>query len=180
MPVCQCAQLHVCKSANVLNCMYACLPVCSTACMPVCQCAQVHVCLSAMCVFYCMSTQFLSRFISTAEGCLGQKSNWNLPKVHLMAHIVPSIIRGGPTTEYSASFWEGVHRKIVKHPIRESNMKQTVKRVLAYASVQTILRATTNGHKHVVYETASRRVSCLHSRGLPRRHYMNRAYHYSF
>ena len=69
-----------------------------------------------------------------------QESDWQLIKIHMVNHFVPSIRRGGVCREYSACMWEMLHKTTIKGFFRHSNRRQVASRILKMHALSEAMR----------------------------------------
>ncbi|CAI5529963.1 unnamed protein product [Closterium sp. Naga37s-1] len=59
-----------------------------------------------------------------------QTSNWNIPKVHQIVHLIDGIPLRGMPHETSTNLWEHTHKGTVKVPVRGSNWHDIPRRIV--------------------------------------------------
>ncbi|CAI5521186.1 unnamed protein product [Closterium sp. Naga37s-1] len=60
-----------------------------------------------------------------------QSSEWQLPKIHLIMHIIDNIPLRGVPHHYSTELWERTHKGTVKGPVRGGNWKDIPRRIVS-------------------------------------------------
>ena len=108
----------------------------------------------------------MSRFITVARRSFEkypELASWLLPKIHLMAHYMASIRRGGCIQEYNAEPWEHSHIETIKQAARGSNIRDIARHVTRRALRRTVMQELSLGAAVCkTYATASRRVRFIH------------------
>ncbi|CAI5933136.1 unnamed protein product [Closterium sp. NIES-64] len=59
-----------------------------------------------------------------------QTSDWNIPKVHQIVHLIDGIPLHGMPNETSTNLWEHTHKGTVKVPVRGSNWHDIPRRIV--------------------------------------------------
>ncbi|CAI5488016.1 unnamed protein product [Closterium sp. Naga37s-1] len=59
-----------------------------------------------------------------------QTSDWNIPKVHQIVHLIDGIPLRGMPNETSTNLWEHTHKGTVKVPVRGSNWHDIPRRIV--------------------------------------------------
>ncbi|GJP48515.1 hypothetical protein CLOM_g7796 [Closterium sp. NIES-68] len=68
-----------------------------------------------------------------------QSSEFNLPKVHAMLHVVDDIRRGGIPAHYCTDMYEHLHIALMKRPYRTSNKKNVESQIARKALVAELV-----------------------------------------
>ncbi|CAI5931301.1 unnamed protein product [Closterium sp. NIES-64] len=88
-----------------------------------------------------------------------QTSDWNIPKVHQIVHLIDGIPLRGMPHETSTNLWEHTHKGTVKVPVRGSNWHDIPRRIVEEEVQREIARevaARAGGNRQ--YVTALREV----------------------
>ncbi|CAI5466696.1 unnamed protein product [Closterium sp. Yama58-4] len=89
-----------------------------------------------------------------------QTSDWNIPKVHQIVHLIDGIPLRGMPNETSTNLWEHTHKGTVKVPVRGSNWHDIPRRIVEEEVQREIARevaAEAGGNRQ--YVTALREAS---------------------
>ena len=80
----------------------------------------------------CIRVPSMCRVVRCLDTAFVQTSNWQLVKIHMLTHYLPSIRRAGPLNQYSAQMWEHSHIWTVKQPCRRSNRRGAIPQLFAF------------------------------------------------
>ncbi|CAI5466502.1 unnamed protein product [Closterium sp. Yama58-4] len=69
-----------------------------------------------------------------------QKSEFDITKVHSLAHVVEDIIRSGVPMHYSANMYEYLHQPLVKRAYRASNKRDPIPQIVKHDMRMHMLR----------------------------------------
>ncbi|CAI5471576.1 unnamed protein product [Closterium sp. Yama58-4] len=69
-----------------------------------------------------------------------QKSEFDITKVHSLAHVVEDIIRSGVPMHYSANMYEYLHQPLVKRAYRASNKRDPIPQIVKHDVRMHMLR----------------------------------------
>ncbi|CAI5460722.1 unnamed protein product [Closterium sp. Yama58-4] len=89
-----------------------------------------------------------------------QTSEWNIPKVHQIVHLIDGIPLRGMPNETSTNLWEHTHKGTMKVPVRGSNWHDIPRRIVEEEVQREIAReVATEAGGNRQYVTAMREVS---------------------
>ncbi|CAI6007991.1 unnamed protein product [Closterium sp. NIES-65] len=66
-----------------------------------------------------------------------QKSEFDITKLHSLAHVVEDIIRSGVPMHYSANMYEYLHQPLVKRAYRASNKRDPIPQIVKHDAMES-------------------------------------------
>ncbi|CAI5476401.1 unnamed protein product [Closterium sp. Yama58-4] len=109
-------------------------------------------------VYLSMTPMRTRRMVAAIKAAFpDQTSDWNIPKVHQIVHLIDGIPLRGMPNETSTNLWEHTHKGTVKVPVRGSNWHDIPRRIVEEEVQRKIARevaAEAGGNRQ--YVTAMR------------------------